>query len=131
MKTLRWIIKNIHLLIATPIVLWVAFIYASPELISTYFDIHIETTDHANMSKATAGLYLGCAAVWINGIFRPQHHLLATRLCALFMLTLALGRTLSWFTDGTPTFGFQFGTFAEAFLGLYALSRSQLFLSKT
>jgi hypothetical protein len=39
----------------------------------------------------------------------------------LFMLGLGFGRVLSWFMDGTPTFGYQFGTFAELFLGFYGL----------
>ncbi|MGY8910169.1 MAG: DUF4345 family protein [Flavobacteriales bacterium] len=35
------------------------------------------------------------------------------------MLGLGFGRVLSFFIDGNPTFGYQFGTFAELFLGFY------------
>jgi hypothetical protein len=37
------------------------------------------------------------------------------------MMGLGLGRVLSLFLDGTPTFGYQFGTFAELFIGCYGI----------
>lgn len=37
------------------------------------------------------------------------------------MLGLGFGRLLSLFFDGTPTFGYQFGTIAELLLGFYGL----------
>ena len=35
------------------------------------------------------------------------------------MLGLGFGRLLSLFIDGTPTFGYKFGAYAELFLGCY------------
>jgi hypothetical protein len=37
------------------------------------------------------------------------------------MISLGFGRVLSLFLDGTPTFGYVFGTFAEIFLGCYGI----------
>jgi hypothetical protein len=37
------------------------------------------------------------------------------------MLSLGFGRLISLIVDGTPTFIYIFGTFAELFLGFYGL----------
>ena len=66
------------------------------------------------------GLYLGFSTLWILGIFKPTYLKTAILTNMIFMLGLGSGRVISLFLDGTPTFGYIFGTFAELFLGFYS-----------
>jgi hypothetical protein len=113
------IISKIHLVISVLIVVPVAFVYGFNP--GSEFDIHLDTIDEHNFFKAIMGLYLGFSTLWILGIFKANYLKLALVTNMLFMLGLGFGRVLSWFMDGTPTFGYQFGTFAELFLGFYGL----------
>lgn len=110
---------KIHLIISVCIVIPVAFVYGFNP--SSQFDIHLNTTDEHNFFKAIMGLYLGFSILWLLGIFKTNYLKLALVTNSIFMLGLGLGRLLSLFIDGTPTFGYQFGTFAELFLGFYGL----------
>ena len=67
------------------------------------------------------GLYLGFSIVWLLGIFKTNYLKTALVSNIIFMLGLGSGRVLSLIVDGTPTFGYIFGTFAEIFLGVYGL----------
>ncbi len=117
--TNQQIITKIHLIISVFIVVPVAFVYGFEP--SSKFDIHLNTIDEHNFFKAIMGLYLGFSILWILGIFRANYLRLALVTNLIFMLGLGFGRLLSLFLDGTPTFGYQFGTLAEIFLGLYGL----------
>ncbi|MFK7832188.1 MAG: DUF4345 domain-containing protein [Winogradskyella sp.] len=117
--TKQQIITKIHLIISVCIVVPVSFVYGFNP--SSEFDIHLNTVDEHNFFKAIMGLYLGFSIVWILGIFKPNYLKLALVTNIIFMLGLGFGRVLSWFIDGTPTFGYQFGTVAELFLGFYGL----------
>lgn len=119
LKNKQQIITKIHLVISVLIVVPVAFIYGFNP--SSEFDIHLNTIDEHNFFKAIMGLYLGCSVLWILGIFKASYLKIALVTNIIFMLGLGFGRMLSWFIDGTPTFGYQFGTFAELFLGFYGL----------
>jgi hypothetical protein len=112
-KTKQDFINKIHLLISVCIVVPVSFLYGFyPDL---QFNIHIDTIDEHNFFKAIMGLYIGFSILWTLGIFKNEY--LITNI--IFMLGLGCGRALSFFIDGTPTFGYQFGSFAEILLGLY------------
>lgn len=113
------IISKIHLGISVLIVVPVAFVYGFNP--GSEFDIHLDTIDEHNFFKAIMGLYLAFSTLWILGIFKANYLKVALVTNMLFMLGLGFGRVLSWFIDGTPTFGYQFGTFAELFLGFYGL----------
>ncbi len=117
--TKRDIITKIHLIISVLIVVPVAFVYGFEP--SSEFDIHLNTVDEYNFFKAIMGLYLGFSILWILGVFRSNYLRLALVTNLIFMLGLGFGRLLSLFLDGMPTFGYQFGTFAELFLGFYGL----------
>ena len=119
LKSKQDIITKIHLIISVFIVVPVAFVYGFKP--SSEFDIHLNTIDEHNFFKAIMGLYLGFSVLWILGVFRANYLKLALVTNIIFMLGLGFGRVLSWFTDGTPTFGYQFGTVAELFLGFYGL----------
>jgi len=118
-KTKQDIINKIHLIISVLIVVPVSFVYGfNPD---SQFDIHLDTIDEYNFFKAIMGLYLGFSTLWILGVFKKEYLKLALITNLIFMLGLGFGRVLSLFLDGTPTFGYIFGTFAELFLGFYGL----------
>ena len=118
-KTKQDIINKIHLLISVSIVVPTAIIYGfKPEL---SFDMFLETVDEHNFYKAVMGLYLGFSALWILGIFKVKYIQTALVTNVIFMLGLGFGRLISIVLDGMPTFGYQFGTVAELFLGFYGL----------
>lgn len=117
--TPRTIVSKIHLVISVFIVIPVAFVYGFNP--SVEFDIHLTTVDEHSAFKAVMGLYLGFAVLWLLGIFKSAYLKTALITNVVFMLGLGFGRLLSWLMDGTPTFGYQFGTFAELFLGFYGL----------
>ena len=116
-KTKQDFINKIHLIISVLIVAPVSFVYGfNPDL---QFDIHINTIDEHNFFKAIMGLYLGFSIIWLFGIFKTNYLKIALVSNMIFMLGLGSGRVLSLIVDGTPTFGYLFGTFAELFLGVY------------
>ncbi|WP_299114954.1 DUF4345 domain-containing protein [uncultured Winogradskyella sp.] len=112
-------ISKIHLVISVLVVAPVAFIYGFNP--SSKFDIHPETIDEINQFKAIMGLYLGFALIWVLGVFKKKYLKVALVTNTVFMLSLGVGRITSWFIDGTPTFEYRFGVFAELFLGFYGL----------
>ena len=119
LKTKQDIINKIHLLISVSIVVPTAIIYGfKPEL---SFDMFLETVDEHNFYKAVMGLYLVFSALWLLGIFKANYLKIAVITNMIFMLGLGFGRLLSFVIDGIPTFGYQFGTLAELFLGFYGL----------
>jgi len=118
-KTKQDFIHKIHLIISVLIVVPVSFVYGFNP--SSQFDIQLQTIDEHNLFKAIMGLYLGFSAIWVLGIFKNQYLKTAILTNIIFMLGLGFGRLLSLFLDGTPTFGYQFGTFAELFLGFYGV----------
>ena len=112
-KTKQDFINKIHLIISVLIVVPVSFVYGfNPDL---QFDIHINTIDEHNFFKAIMGLYLGFSIIWLFGIFKTNYLKIALVSNMIFMLGLGSGRVLSLIVDGTPTFGYLFGTFAELF----------------
>lgn len=110
-------ITKIHLFISVCVVVPVSFVYGFNP--SFKFDIHLNTIDEHNFFKAIMGLYLGFSILWILGIFKASYLKIALLTNMIFMLGLGFGRLLSIVLDGTPTFGYQFGAFAELFLGCY------------
>ena len=116
-KTKQDFINKIHLIISVLIVVPVSFVYGfNPD---SQFDIHLNTIDEHNFFKAIMGLYLGFSIIWLFGIFKTNYLKIALVSNMIFMLGLGSGRVLSLIVDGTPTFGYLFGTFAELFLGVY------------
>jgi len=113
------IITKIHVIISVCIVVPVAFVYGFNP--SSQFDIQLDTIDEHNFFKAIMGLYLGFSTLWILGIFKANYLKLALVTNMIFMLGLGFGRVLSILLDGTPTFGYLFGTVAELLLGFYGL----------
>lgn len=112
------ITKNLHLLLSTIIVVFVAFIYGfQPKLL---FDVAINSVDEANIFKAIMTLYLGFSILWILGILKPTYWKMATVSNMIFMLSIAFGRFFSILSDGLPSTLFVVGTLGEFVLGIYA-----------
>ena len=107
------------MILLTKIVIPIAIVYGFNP--SSEFDIQLNTIDEHNQFKAIMGLYLGFSMLWLLGVFKVNYLKPALITNMIFMLGLGPGRLLSWFIDGTPTFGYKFGIFAELFLGLYGL----------
>ncbi|MGB5417855.1 DUF4345 domain-containing protein [Algibacter sp.] len=118
-KTKQDFINKIHLIISVLIVIPVAFVYGFNP--GSQFDIHLNTNDEHNFFKAIMGLYLGFSVLWLLGVFIKNYLKLALITNLVFMLGLGAGRVLSLMLDGTPTFAYVFGTFAELGLGFYGL----------
>jgi hypothetical protein len=112
-------ITKIHLIISVLVVVPVSFVYGFHP--AAQFDIELQTIDEHNFFKAIMGLYLGFSILWILGIFKQSYLKTALLTNSVFMIGLGLGRLLSLFIDGTPTYGYLFGTFAELFLGGYGI----------
>ena len=111
--------KNIHLLISSLIVIPTGLLYGFKS--DLQFELYPKTIDEFNFYKAIMGLYLGFSMLWIYGILKPQILKTAIITNIVFMLGLGLGRTISMFSDGIPTFGYKFGVLAELFLGFYGI----------
>ena len=112
-------INKIHLMISVVIVVPVALVYGfKPHL---FFDIHLNTTDENNFFKAIMGLYLGFSLLWVLGVFKSAYWKLAIITNIIFMLGLGMGRLVSLYFDGFPTYAYVFGVFAELFLGFYGI----------
>jgi hypothetical protein len=118
-KTKHDFITKIHLLIAVFIVVPVSFVYGFNP--ASQFDIQLQTIDEHNFFKAIMGLYLGFSILWIIGLFNATYLKISILTNIIFMMGLGMGRLLSIYLDGIPTFGYLFGTFAELFLGLYGI----------
>lgn len=118
---INWIFKNLHLLISVIIVMPTGIIYGSNTILPKYLDIQVNTTDLSNMLKANMILYIGISIVWILGMWKTEYWNRSTELNILFMLTLAIGRTLSIVMDGIPTNGYIFGVIAELTIGLFSI----------
>ena len=115
-------LKNLHLLISAAVVILIAFVYGSRNgnVFSFFFDFTPSTTDMNNIFRAIMCLYLALAGLWIAGIFYPEYWQTATISNFLFMLSLALGRLISFSLDGTPSVILVIGFFGEALLAFFA-----------
>ncbi|MFY0592201.1 DUF4345 domain-containing protein [Roseivirga sp.] len=116
-----FLIKNLHLFISLAIVTPFAFVYGlNPEsILPIYFDFEVNSIDLNHFFRAIMGLYLGISAIWIIGIANPRFWKTATLLNVVFMLGLALGRTISFFSDGTPSQPLITALFLELILGMF------------
>jgi hypothetical protein len=118
-KTKQDFIEKSPLIVSVSIVFPISFFYGfRPNFL---FDIQLQTIDEHNFFKSIMGLYLGFSILWLLGIYRNQYLKMALVTNVIFMVSLGFGRVLSLFLDGTPTFGYVFGTFAEIFLGCYGI----------
>ena len=115
--------KNLHLLISTIAITIIALTYGLLPVttLPLIFDFKVESTDLKEMFRATMGLYIGMAGLWLTGIVRPFFWKAATISNVFFMTGLAVGRLISLFMDGIPSKAFLVGLAIEATLALWGL----------
>jgi hypothetical protein len=113
------IINKIHLIISVCVVFPISFSYGFNS--DMFLEINPKSIDELNFLKSIMFLYIGFSILWTFGIFNYKYLKAALISNMIFMLCLALGRLLSLVIDGTPSFAYVFGTFAELILGLYGV----------
>jgi Domain of unknown function (DUF4345) len=117
-------LKNLHLVISTVVVIPIAFVYGSgnERIFTLFFDFSPQTTDMHNIFRAIMCLYLGMSALWIAGIIKQAFWKAATITNLLFMASLALGRLVSFAFDGPPSVVLIIGFVGESLLAILALA---------
>ena len=85
------------------------------------FGISVDTTNLTHIMRAVMGLYLGMVVLWLWGAFSKAMEGHALVACAVFMLSLAAGRLLSFVMDGLPSWLLIVYAVLEVVLGLVAL----------
>ena len=86
------------------------------------FGITVDTLNLTHIMRAVMGLYLGMVVFWLWGAFKPSMTGPALAGCAVFMLGLAAGRTLSFVVDGMPHWLLVVYAVLEIVLGLVAVA---------
>jgi hypothetical protein len=93
------------------------------------FGITVDSTNLANIMRAIMGLYFGMIVIWLWGAFSMPMAGPALVCCAVFMLGLAAGRTLSFVLDGMPHWLLVVYTVTEIVLGAIAIVLYRIHIS--
>ena len=93
------------------------------------FGITVDSTNLANIMRAIMGLYFGMIVIWLWGAFSLPMAGPALVSCAVFMLGLAAGRTLSFALDGMPHWLLVVYTVIEVVLGTIAIVLYRIHIS--
>ncbi|MFK8043648.1 DUF4345 domain-containing protein [Congregibacter sp.] len=76
---------------------------AAPSVtLEAVFGITVDTIKLKHIMRAVMGLYLRMVVFWLLGAARPALTTPALIACAVFILSLAAGRLLSFAIDGMP-----------------------------
>ena len=115
--------KNLHLLISALIIVPVAIIYGlMPNgILENIFHIKIEGIELSSIFRALMGLYIAMAIFWIAGSIRSEFRTAATLSNVFFMSGLAIGRIVSIFLDGMPSYIFLAGLIVEILLAVWGI----------
>ena len=113
--------KNIHLILSAVILIPASLLYGlyPEQVFPRLFEVDIEGVDLRNIFRAIMFLYLGMANILILGVLKSEYWKFATLLVIVFMGSLALGRTMSFFLDGSPSLIFILGLFGEFILAIF------------
>ena len=93
------------------------------------FGITVDSTNLANIMRAIMGLYFGMIVIWLWGAFSIPMAGPALVSCAVFMLGLAAGRTLSFVLDGIPHWLLVVYAVIEVVLGAIAIVLYRIHIS--
>ena len=85
------------------------------------FGITVDSTNLTHIMRAVMGLYFGMIVIWLWGAFSLPMAGPALVCCAVFMLGLAAGRTLSFVLDGIPHWLLVVYAVIEVVLGAIAI----------
>ena len=113
--------KNIHLILSAVILIPASLLYGlyPEQVFPRLFEVDIEGVDLRNIFRAIMFLYLGMANILMLGVLKSEYWKFATLLVIVFMGSLALGRTMSFFLDGSPSLIFILGLFGEFILAIF------------
>lgn len=113
--------QNAHLILSALILIAASLLYGlyPEQVLPGLFEVDIESVDLRNIFRAIMFLYLGMANIFILGVLKPEYWKFATLLVIVFMGSLALGRTMSFFIDGGPSLFFILGLFGELTLAVF------------
>ncbi|MGR5559336.1 DUF4345 domain-containing protein [Vibrio fortis] len=92
--------ENVFLLIASLGVIPVAFTYGVFQ--NVFFGIEVNSTEVANIFRATMGLYIAMGTFWLVAAFNDKYTVSALHSVIVFMSGLAIARFVSMAVDGTP-----------------------------
>ena len=114
--------KNGHLILSVVILIPASLLYGlyPEQVFPRMFTVVLEGVDIRNIFRAIMFLYLGMANILILGVFNSEYWKFATLLVIIFMGSLALGRTMSFFIDGVPSLMFILGLFGEFILAIFS-----------
>jgi hypothetical protein len=115
--------KNLHLAISAIIITIISLVYGlfPHEILPRFFDFKVDSIDLKQIFRATMGVYLGMAVLWVIGIFKPSHWKIATISNVIFMSGLAAGRIIGLIMDGIPSISFSAGLGLELTLALWGI----------
>lgn len=92
--------ENVFLLIASLGVIPVAFTYGVFQ--NVFFGIEVNSTEVANIFRATMGLYIAMGTFWLVAAFNDKYTVSALHSVIVFMSGLTIARFVSMAVDGTP-----------------------------
>lgn len=87
----------------------------------TLFELKFNSVDSVSVYRALMGLYMAIGTFWVIGIIRPEFWIAATLSNVLFMVGLALGRTISICIDGLPSNAFLVGLIVEIIFAIWGI----------
>jgi hypothetical protein len=93
------------------------------------FGITVDSTNLTHIMRAIMGLYFGMIVIWLWGAFSKPMAGPALVCCAVFMLGLAAGRTLSLVLDGMPHWLLVVYAVTEVVLGVIAIALYRTLIS--
>jgi hypothetical protein len=84
-------------------------------------DVTIEGTDLTHIFRGVMGLYLGLIVLWVLGAMNPKLAPVAITSEIVFMLGLALGRSVSVVVDGIPSVLLLAYAILEVVMGIWGI----------
>jgi nitrate reductase gamma subunit len=78
--------------------------FISPQFMFNIYGIPIDVVNEANMIRGVyGGCFIGIATLWFLGVFKEKYRFAALVTMFVCMSGFTVGRTLSVFIDGKPT----------------------------
>jgi len=76
----------------------------SPQFMFDIYGIKMDVVNEFNMIRGVyGGCFIGIATLWFLGVFKEKYRFAALLTMFVCMVGFTVGRTLSVFVDGTPT----------------------------
>ena len=124
--------QNAHLILSAVILILASLLYGlyPEQVLPRLFEVAMEGVDLRNIFRAIMFLYLGISNIFILGILKSEYWKFSTLLVIVFMGSLALGRTMSFIIDGSPSLIFILGFFGEFILAIFSFWQLRYYTRK-